>query len=137
VVAGTADAACDLLKFEASILERPLTSVTRHLAYDAAGFAFTPTPPLALHEALLHDGAARLAHHGPAAPHAGGRAGRHARCRRQGEALDVSHQLIRLTNNAIMRMVATDLPGGMMEAARECAKQVAEVFNMEDYMGIC
>jgi hypothetical protein len=36
-----------------------------------------------------------------------------------------------------MRMVATDLPGGMMEAARECAKQVVEVFNMEDYMGIC
>jgi flavanone 2-hydroxylase len=145
VVAGTADAARDLLKFEASIPERPLTAVTRHLAYDAAGFAFAPYGPhwrfmkrLCMSELLgprtvdqlrpVRE--AELASVLGAARDAAGR----------GEALDLSRQLIRLANNAIMRMVATDLPGDMTEAARECAKQVAEVvgaFNIEDYVGVC
>uniref|UniRef100_A0A0A9EID9 Uncharacterized protein n=1 Tax=Arundo donax TaxID=35708 RepID=A0A0A9EID9_ARUDO len=39
-----------------------------------------------------------------------------------------------------MRMVASALPGHMTEAARDCAKQVAEVvgaFNLEDYVALC
>jgi hypothetical protein len=57
-----------------------------------------------------------------------------------GQAMDVSRHLIGMSNNAIMRMVASSLPGHMTEAARDCAKHVAEVvgaFNLEDYVGIC
>ena len=39
-----------------------------------------------------------------------------------------------------MRMVASALPGHMTEAARDCAKHVAELvgaFNVEDYVGLC
>ncbi|TVT99326.1 hypothetical protein EJB05_55326, partial [Eragrostis curvula] len=145
VVAGTAEAARDLLKFEASIPERPLTAVTRHLAYDSAGFAFAPYGPhwrfmkrLCMSELLGPRTVEQLRPVREAELAAVLAAARDAAAR--GEALDVSRQLIRLANNAIMRMVATALPGDMTEEARDCAKQVAEVvgaFNLEDYVGLC
>lgn len=54
--------------------------------------------------------------------------------------MDMSRELIRMSNNAIMRMVASSLPGDMADAARDCAKQVAELvgaFNVEDYVALC
>uniref|UniRef100_A0A452XN19 Uncharacterized protein n=1 Tax=Aegilops tauschii subsp. strangulata TaxID=200361 RepID=A0A452XN19_AEGTS len=45
VIIGSAGVAHDVLKFEGSIPERPLTAVTRHLAYDSVGFAFAPYGP--------------------------------------------------------------------------------------------
>ncbi|XP_066374768.1 cytochrome P450 93G2-like [Miscanthus floridulus] len=45
-----------------------------------------------------------------------------------------------MSNNTIMRMVASALPGHMTEAARDRAKHVAELvgaFNVEDYVGLC
>ncbi|EEE64935.1 hypothetical protein OsJ_19801 [Oryza sativa Japonica Group] len=45
-----------------------------------------------------------------------------------------------MANNSIMRMVASALPGEMAEAARDCAKQVAELvgaFNAEDFVAVC
>ncbi|RLM87426.1 3,9-dihydroxypterocarpan 6A-monooxygenase-like [Panicum miliaceum] len=145
VVAGTADAARDLLKFEASIPERPLTAVTRHLAYDDAGFAFAPYGPhwrfmkrLCMSELLGPRTVEQLRPVREAELAAVLAAARDAAGR--GEAIDVSRHLISMSNNAIMRMVASALPGHMTEAARDCAKHVAEVvgaFNLEDYVGLC
>ncbi|KAF8643305.1 hypothetical protein HU200_066910 [Digitaria exilis] len=142
VVAGTADAARDLLKFEASIPERPLTAVTRHLAYDDAGFAFAPYGPhwrfmkrLCMSELLGPRTVEQLRPVREAELGAVLRAARDAAAR--GEPVDVSRLLISMSNNAIMRMVASALPGHMTEAARDCAKSVAEVvgaFNLEDYV---
>lgn len=145
VVAGNADAARDLLKFEASIPERPLTAVTRHLAYDAAGFAFAPYGPhwrfmkrLCMSELLGPRTVEQLRPVREAELAAVLGAARDAAG--VGEAVDVSRLLVRMANNAIMRMVATALPGHMAEEARDCAKRVAEVvgaFNIEDYIALC
>ncbi|CAO1940100.1 unnamed protein product [Urochloa humidicola] len=145
VVAGTADAARDLFKFEASIPERPLTAVTRHLAYDDAGFAFAPygqhwrfMKRLCMSELLGPRTVEQLRPVREAELAAVLRAARDAAGR--GEAMDLSRQLISMSNNAIMRMVASALPGHMTEAARDCAKHVAELvgaFNLEDYVGLC
>jgi cytochrome P450 len=144
VVIGSADAARDVLKFEGSIPERPVKAVTRHLAYESAGFAFAPYGPhwrfmkrLCMSELLgprtieqlRPVRAAELAGVISAATVAAAR----------GETIDMSRELIRMSNNAIMRMVATELPGDMADAARDCAKQVAELvgaFNIEDYVAL-
>jgi flavanone 2-hydroxylase len=145
VVAGTADAARDLLKHEASIPERPLTAVTRHLAYDDAGFAFAPYGPhwrfmkrLCMSELLGPRTVDQLRPVREAELAAVLEAARQAAAAR--EPIDVSRHLISMSNNAIMRMVASALPGHMTEAARDCAKHVAELvgaFNVEDYVGLC
>ncbi|VAI93298.1 unnamed protein product [Triticum turgidum subsp. durum] len=135
VVVGSADVARDVLKFEGSIPERPQTAVTRQLAYGSSGFAFAPYGPhwrfmkrLCMSE-LLGPRTIDLLRPVRAAELAGD----------MGEALDVSGQLIRLSNNAMMRMVASALPGDMADLARDCAKQVAELvgaFNLEDYVAL-
>ncbi|KAL6861702.1 hypothetical protein ACP4OV_017402 [Aristida adscensionis] len=145
VVAGTAAAARDLLRSEASIPERPLTAVTRHLAYGSAGFAFAPygahwrfVKRLCMSELLGPRTVDQLRPVREAELRAVLAAARAAAAR--GEPVDVSRLLIRMSNNAIMRMVATALPGEMTEAARDCAKKVAEVvgaFNLEDYVALC
>ncbi|CAD6227152.1 unnamed protein product [Miscanthus lutarioriparius] len=145
VVVGTADAARDLLKHEASFPERPITVVTRHLAYDDAGFAFAPYGPhwrfmkrLCMSELLGPRTVDQLRPVREAELAAVLGAARQAAAR--GERIDVSRHLISMSNNAIMRMVASALPGHMTEAARDCAKRVAEVvgaFNIEDYVGFC
>ncbi|KAM3297889.1 hypothetical protein ACQJBY_039710 [Aegilops geniculata] len=144
VVVGSADAARDVLKFEGSIPERPQTAVTRQLAYGASGFAFAPYGPhwrfmkrLCMSE-LLGPRTIDLLRPVRAAELAGVM-GAAAAAAASGEALDVSAQLIRLSNNAMMRMVASALPGDMADLARDCAKQVAELvgaFNLEDYVAL-
>uniref|UniRef100_A0A8R7NVJ0 Cytochrome P450 93A3 n=1 Tax=Triticum urartu TaxID=4572 RepID=A0A8R7NVJ0_TRIUA len=135
----------DVLKFEGSIPERPLTAVTRHLAYDWAGFAFAPYGPhwrfmkrLCMSELL---GPRTIEQLRPVrAAELAGVLRAASAASAKGETLDISRQLIRMSNNAIMRMVATELPGDMADAARDCAKQVAELvgaFNLEDYVPLC
>jgi len=145
VVAGTADAARDLLKHEASIPERPITVVAHHLAYGDAGFAFAPygahwrfMKRLCMSELLGPRTVDQLRPVREAELAAVLGAARQASA--SGERIDVSRYLISMSNNAIMRMVASALPGHMTEAARDCAKHVAELvgaFNIEDYVGIC
>nr|BAK05774.1 predicted protein [Hordeum vulgare subsp. vulgare] len=144
VVIGSADVARDVLKFEGSIPERPQTAVTRQLAYGSSGFAFAPYGPhwrfmkrLCMAE-LLGPRTIELLRPVRAAELAGVM-GAAAAAAAEGEALDVSRQLIRLSNNAMMRMVASALPGDMADLARDCAKQVAELvgaFNLEDYVAL-
>jgi hypothetical protein len=145
VVIGSADVARDVLKFEGSIPERPLTAVTRHLAYESAGFAFAPYGPhwrfmkrLCMSELL---GPRTIEQLRPVrAAELAGVMRAAAAAAAKGETIDMSRQLIRMANNAIMRMVATELPGEMADAARDCAKQVAELvgaFNIEDYVALC
>ncbi|KAF7104689.1 hypothetical protein CFC21_105565 [Triticum aestivum] len=144
VVVGSAGAARDVLKFEGSIPERPQTAVTRQLAYGSSGFAFAPYGPhwrfmkrLCMSE-LLGPRTIDLLRPVRAAELAGVM-GAAAAAAANGEALDVSRQLIRLSNNAMMRMVASALPGDMADLARDCAKQVAELvgaFNLEDYVAL-
>ncbi|XP_020189727.1 cytochrome P450 93G2-like [Aegilops tauschii subsp. strangulata] len=145
VIIGSAGVAHDVLKFEGSIPERPLTAVTRHLAYDSVGFAFAPYGPhwrfmkrLCMSELL---GPRTIEQLRPVrAAELAGVLRVATAASAKGETLDMSRQLIRMSNNAIMRMVATDLPGDMADAARDCAKQVAELvgaFNLEDYVPLC
>lgn len=145
VVVGSADVARDFLRFEASIPERPLTAVTRQLAYGSAGFAFAPYGPhwrfmkrLCMSELLGPRTVEQLRPVRDAELAGVLRAVRAAAER--GESVDMSRELIRMSNNAIMRMVASALPGDMAETARDCAKQVAELvgaFNVEDYVAMC
>ncbi|PWZ40387.1 3,9-dihydroxypterocarpan 6A-monooxygenase [Zea mays] len=147
IVAGTADAARDLLKHEASIPQRPLTVVARHLAYDDAGFAFAPygahwrfMKRLCMSELLGPRTVDQLRPVREAELAAVLGAAASASASGEGEPIDVSRHLISMSNNAIMRMVASALPGHMTEAARDCAKHVAELvgaFNIEDYVGLC
>ncbi|KAF0911633.1 hypothetical protein E2562_011641 [Oryza meyeriana var. granulata] len=145
VVVGSADVARDILKFEASIPERPPTAVTRQLAYGTAGFAFAPYGPywrfvkrLCMSE-LLGPRTVELLRPVRSAELAGVLRAAQAAAKR-GEGLDMSQELVRMANNTIMRMVASSLPGEMAEAARDCAKQVAELvgaFNAEDFVALC
>jgi hypothetical protein len=145
VVIGSADVARDFLKFEASIPERPPTAVTRQLAYGKAGFAFAPygaywrfVKRLCMSE-LLGPRTVELLRPVRAAELAGVLRAAQSAAER-GEGVDMSHELVRMANNSIMRMVASALPGEMAEAARDCAKQVAELvgaFNAEDFVAVC
>uniref|UniRef100_A0A0D9WKP6 Cytochrome P450 n=1 Tax=Leersia perrieri TaxID=77586 RepID=A0A0D9WKP6_9ORYZ len=142
VVVGSADMARDLLKFEASIPERPPTAVTRQLAYGTSGFAFAPYGPywrfvkrLCMSELLGPRTVDLLRPVRTAELEGVMRAAAQA-----ADHVDMSQLLIRMANNAIMRMVASALPGEMAEAARDCAKQVAELvgaFNAEDFVSLC
>ena len=145
VVIGSADVARDFLKFEASIPERPPTAVTRQLAYGKAGFAFAPygaywrfVKRLCMSE-LLGPRTVELLRPVRAAELADVLRAAQSAAER-GEGVDMSHELVRMANNSIMRMVASALPGEMAEAARDCAKQVAELvgaFNAEDFVAVC
>ncbi|KAJ1262325.1 hypothetical protein BS78_09G098000 [Paspalum vaginatum] len=144
VVVGSAEAARDLLKLEASIPQRTHSSVTRLLAYDSAGFAFAPygaqwrfMKRLCMSELLgprtldllrpVRDG--ELAALLREAADAAGRGG----------TVDLSRCLIAMANNAIMRMTASSLPDHLTETARHCAKEVTELvgsFNVADYIAL-
>ncbi|TVU11038.1 hypothetical protein EJB05_44600, partial [Eragrostis curvula] len=146
VVVGSAEAARDLLKLEASIPQRTHSSVTRLLAYDSAGFAFAPygaqwrfMKRLCMSELLgphtldllrpVRDGelAALL------------RAAEKAAIGAGDGSVNLSRELIAMANNAIMRMTASALPDHLTETARHCAKEVTELvgsFNVADYISI-
>lgn len=58
----------------------------------------------------------------------------------QNEAVNLSKEIITLTNNEITRMAASTAAGNETAEARELVKQVAEIigsFNLEDFIGIC
>ncbi|XP_062183994.1 cytochrome P450 93G1-like [Phragmites australis] len=146
VVASTADVASELIRsHEATISERPLTAVARQFAYDSAGFAFAPynthwrfMKRLCMSE-LLGPRTVELLR--PVR-----RAGTVSMLRavlessERGEAVDLTRELIRLSNTSIIRMVASTAPGSVTEEAQELVKAVAELvgaFNVDDYIAVC
>jgi len=144
VVVGTADAARDLLKHEASFPERPITVVTRHLAYDDAGFAFAPYGPhwrfmkrLCMSELLGPRTVEQLRpiRRAGTVSLLGDLLASSAR----GETVDLTRHLIRLSNTSIIRMVASTVPGSVTDEAQELVKAVAELvgaFNADDYIAV-
>ncbi|XP_008813456.2 cytochrome P450 93G1-like [Phoenix dactylifera] len=149
VIASSPDLARELFKtHDTAISNRPQTAAARHFAYDAAGFAFAPYGPywrfvkrlcmsellgprtvdllrpvrrvelLDLLRAVLDKSARR-------------------------EPVDMSSEIIKMTNNEVTRMAASTTSsgaGGETKEARELVKQVAELvgaFNIADYIGFC
>lgn len=56
------------------------------------------------------------------------------------KTVNLSKEIIKLTNNEVTRMAASTAVGSETEEARELVKQVAEIigsFNLEDFIGIC
>jgi hypothetical protein len=146
VVASTPAVASELIRsHEAAISERPLTAVARQFAYDSAGFAFAPynthwrfMKRLCMSELL---GPRTVEQLRPVR-----RAGTVSLLRavlassERGEAVDLTRQLIRLSNTSIIRMVASTVPGSVTDEAQELVKEVAELvgaFNVADYISLC
>ncbi|CAN6247921.1 unnamed protein product [Urochloa humidicola] len=147
VVASTAEVAGELIRgHEGAISERPLTVVARQFAYGAAGFAFAPynahwrfMKRLCMSE-LLGPRTVELLR--PVR-----RAGVVSLLRAVLEvslagvgAVDLTRELIRLSNTSIIRMVASTVPGSVAGEAQEIVKDVAELvgaFNADDYLALC
>uniref|UniRef100_A0A0E0KLZ7 Uncharacterized protein n=1 Tax=Oryza punctata TaxID=4537 RepID=A0A0E0KLZ7_ORYPU len=146
VVASSADVAAELIRsHEAKISERPLTAVARQFAYESAGFAFAPYSPhwrfmkrLCMSELL---GPRTVEQLRPVR-----RAGlvsllRHVvQAAAESEAVDLTRELIRMSNTSIIRMAASTVPGSVTEEAQELVKVVAELvgaFNADDYITLC
>ncbi|OAY84860.1 cytochrome P450 93A2-like [Ananas comosus] len=149
VVAAGADVARDLLKtHDAAFSDRPQTIAARRFAYDSAAFAFAPYSPyyrfmrrLCMSELL----GARTVDQLRPIRRAEFTALLHTLLEKSKlrERVNLSRELIRLTNNMVMRMAASttsSAAGGEAEEARELAKQVAELigaFNVEDHIAFC
>ncbi|CAN6242349.1 unnamed protein product [Urochloa humidicola] len=149
VVASTAEVAGELIRgHEGAISERPLTAVARQFAYGAAGFAFAPynahwrfMKRLCMSELL---GPRTVEHLRPVR-----RAGVVSLLRTVlassasgggGAEVDLTRELIRLSNTSIVRMVASTVPGSVAGEAQEIVKDVAELvgaFNADDYIALC
>ncbi|KAJ1269763.1 hypothetical protein BS78_06G002100 [Paspalum vaginatum] len=146
VVASTAEAASELIRgHEGSISERPVTAVARQFAYGSSGFAFAPYDAhwrfmkrLCMSELL---GPRTVEQLRPVR-----RAGTVSLLRgvvvsaARGEAVDLTRELIRLSNTSIIRMVASTVPGSVADEAQELVKAVAELvgaFNVDDYIAVC
>ncbi|OEL30836.1 3,9-dihydroxypterocarpan 6A-monooxygenase [Dichanthelium oligosanthes] len=146
VVASTAEVASELIRsHEGSISERPLTAVARQFAYDSAGFAFAPynthwrfMKRLCMSELL----GPRTVEHLRPIRRAGtvSLLGDVLASSARGEAVDLTRELIRLSNISIIRMVASTVPGSVTDEAQELVKAVAELvgaFNVDDYIALC
>ncbi|KAL6653230.1 hypothetical protein ACP70R_012155 [Stipagrostis hirtigluma subsp. patula] len=145
VVASSPEVASELIRsHEGSISERPVTAVARQFAYDAAGFAFAPynthwrfMKRLCMSELL---GPRTVEQLRPVR-----RAGLVALLRSvlqqaPSPVVDLTRELIRLSNTSILRMVASTAPGSVAEEAQELVKAVAELvgaFNVGDYIAAC
>ncbi|BAF13905.1 cytochrome P450 93G1-like [Oryza sativa Japonica Group] len=145
VVASSAEVAAELIRsHEAKISERPLTAVARQFAYESAGFAFAPYSPhwrfmkrLCMSELL---GPRTVEQLRPVR-----RAGlvsllRHVLSQPEAEAVDLTRELIRMSNTSIIRMAASTVPSSVTEEAQELVKVVAELvgaFNADDYIALC
>ncbi|XP_078165764.1 cytochrome P450 93G1-like [Carex rostrata] len=146
IVASTADLARDFLKtHDAVFTNRPSTAASRQFAYDDFGFAFAPFGPywrfmkrLCMSELLGSQTVTEL------------RPVRNAELRsmlksimdkaQQNEAVNLSKEIIKLTNNEVTKMAASTAIRSETAEARELVKQVAEIigsFNLEDFIGIC
>jgi flavone synthase II len=157
VVASTADVASELIRsHEGAISERPSTVVARQFAYDSAGFAFAPynthwrfMKRLCMSELL---GPRTVEQLRPVR-----RAGTVSLIVKLLSAaasssadddeghfgvvpVDLTRELIRLSNTSIIRMVASTVPASVTDEAQELVKQVAELvgaFNVADYISLC
>ncbi|CAL5036153.1 unnamed protein product [Urochloa decumbens] len=147
VVASTSEVAGELIRgHEGAISERPVTAVARQFAYGAAGFAFAPynahwrfMKRLCMSELLgprtvdllrpvRRAGAVSLLRTVLAVAGSAG-----------GE-VDLTRELIRLSNTSMIRMVASTVPGSVAGEAQELVKDVAELvgaFNADDYIALC
>lgn len=131
-----------LKNHDTSFSERPSTVAARQFAYETAGFAFAPygeywrfVKRLCMSELL---GPRTLEQLRPI------RQSEVAFLLRSllekskvGETVNLSKELIKLTNNIITRMVASSTAGDEADVSRRVVKQVAEVmgtFNVEDYI---
>ncbi|KAJ3694664.1 hypothetical protein LUZ60_000041 [Juncus effusus] len=145
IIASSADLAREFLKTHDSVFtNRPSTAASRNFAYDDGGFAFAPFSPywrflkrLCMQELLGSHTVAQL------------RPIRQAEVASMlrnildkselNESINLSKEIIRLTNNEVTRMAASSAVGEETEEARELVKQVAELvgsFNLEDFIGI-
>ncbi|KAG2570176.1 cytochrome P450 93G1-like [Panicum virgatum] len=126
VVASTADVAGELIRgHEGSISERPLTAVARQFAYGSAGFAFAPynahwrfMKRLCMSELLGPRTVEQLRPVRRAGAVALLRAALAASAR--GEAVDLTHELIRLANTSVIRMVASTVPRSVADYIALC-----------------
>ncbi|CAN6278115.1 unnamed protein product [Urochloa humidicola] len=149
VVANSAAAARELIRrHDAAISGRPVTALAELFSYGSAGFAFTPYGPrwrhlrrLCVSEVLAPRTVERLrpARRAALAQLLGRLAAAAARGGGgEGEAADLTAELVRFSNAAIVRMVA----GGVADEA-EAADVVKAVtallgaFNVEDYVPLC
>ncbi|CAD6251267.1 unnamed protein product [Miscanthus lutarioriparius] len=144
VVASTADVARELIRdHDATISGRPVSVLSRLFSYGSAGFAFTPNSRhwrflkrLCVSEVLGPRTVEQLRHVRRGSLAALLRAVRASSAR--GEAVDVTRELILLSNTAIIRMVASDVR--VTDEAQELVKAVTELlvaFNLEDYVPLC
>ncbi|GJN13183.1 hypothetical protein PR202_ga31527 [Eleusine coracana subsp. coracana] len=149
VVASTAAVVSELIRsHESAISERPQTAVARQFAYGSAGFAFAPynahwrfMKRLCVSELL---GPRTVEQLRPVR-----RAGTVSLLRelllflannKQQQPVDLTRELIRLSNASIIRMVASTVPGSVTDEAQELVKEVAELvgaFNVADYIPVC
>ncbi|XP_040379536.1 cytochrome P450 93G1 [Oryza brachyantha] len=144
VVASSADVAAELIRsHEAKISERPLTAVARQFAYDSAGFAFAPYSPhwrfmkrLCMSELL----GPRTVEQLRPVRRAGLVSLLGSVLQAAPKAVDLTRELIRMSNTSIIRMAASTVPGSVTEEAQELVKVVAELvgaFNADDYIALC
>jgi len=144
VVAGTADVARELIRdHDAAISGRPVSVLSRLFSYGSAGFAFTPNSRhwrflrrLCVSEVLGTRTVEQLRHVRRGSLAELLRAVRASSAR--GDAVDVTRELIRFSNTAIIRMVASD--AAVTDEAQELVKAVTELlgaFNLEDYVPLC
>ncbi|KAL6844716.1 hypothetical protein ACP4OV_025375 [Aristida adscensionis] len=146
VVVTSAEVAAELFRgHEAAVSGRPLAAVSRQFGYGAAGIVFSPCTPywrfmrrLCMSELLgprtveqlrpVRDaGVAALLRAARAAAAAGGE-------------VNLTREIVRLSNTAIVRMMARDAPEGVTEEAQELVKDVTELsgaFNLDDHIALC
>ncbi|TVU32495.1 hypothetical protein EJB05_24226, partial [Eragrostis curvula] len=146
-VASSAEMASELIRgHEASIMERPVNAVARIFAYGSSsqGFIFTPHNAhwrimrrLCMSELLGPRTVEQLRPVRRAGVVSLVRDALASAAAYRGETVDLTRHLIRLTNTAIFRMVASTAPRSVTEEAQELVKEVAELggaFNASDYI---
>ncbi|CAO2045240.1 unnamed protein product [Urochloa humidicola] len=149
VVASSAAAARELIhRHDAAISGRPVTALARLFSYGSAGFAFTPYGPrwrllrrLCVSEVLAPRTVERLRPARRAAlAQMLGNLLQAAAARGEAAAVDLTAELVRFSNAAIIGMVAGDAPLGVTDEAPGVVKAVTALlgaFNVEDYVPLC
>ncbi|KAL6656228.1 hypothetical protein ACP70R_007054 [Stipagrostis hirtigluma subsp. patula] len=146
VVATSAEVAGELFRgHEAAISGRPLAAVSRQFGYGSAGIVFAPCTPqwrfmrrLCMSELLGPRTVEQLRPIRRAGVASLLRAAVAASAR--GDAVNLTREVVRLSNTTIVRMMASDVPERVTEAAQELVKDVTELsgaFNMDDHIAAC
>ncbi|XP_058089240.1 cytochrome P450 93A3-like [Magnolia sinica] len=149
VVASNADIAREILKtHETTFASRPQPSAIRYLAYGTSGFAFAPYGPYwkFMKKLCMSDllGGRTLDQLQPIRSEEIRRFLRLLHKKSNGgEAVDVSRELVTMTNNTVSRMAMSCICSDSEGEAEEMRKLVHEVavlagtFNISDYIGLC